>query len=98
MRRCASRMASRLGPAGRGVAEVFTGRLLNVVHYGTKCSGLGHAREKMRIVLVFATHDAKIAVTPFLILSAGIPAGGGETMNSRERRIDTRVNIRLPLR
>jgi hypothetical protein len=52
----------------------------------------------MRIVLVFATHDARIAVTPFLILSAGIPAGGEETMNSRERRIDTRVNIRMPLR
>src|SRR5258707_14494458 len=98
MRRCASRMAWRSGPDGKEVAGVFTGRPSNVVHYGTACPDLGHAVEKMRIFLAFPLHRARIAFTPSYFKTARISTSGEETMSSSERRIDPRVNVRVPLR
>jgi hypothetical protein len=60
----------------------------------------------MRIFLASVSHRARIGFTPFLIRKprafqpASGPAGPADRekkMTSRERRIDTRVNVRVPL-
>jgi hypothetical protein len=54
----------------------------------------------MRNSLALQLRGVKLSFTPFLISKprAHFPAGGEDTMNSRERRIDTRVNIKVPFR
>lgn len=84
-------------------------KLSGTAHYGTSRPGLGQASRRVRIFLVSGARHAKIDINPFLIqikeprasgpASGPAPAAGKEeTMNSSERRIDTRVNIRVPLR
>jgi PilZ domain len=54
-----------------------------------------------RILLAIPPRAARIDSSPSyfnLKSTARIPASGEETMSSNERRIDTRVNIRVPLR
>jgi PilZ domain len=77
---------------------MFTGRLLDVMHYGTACPVLDHALENRCIDLVFIMDSIKIAVTPSNQETARLPASGEETMSSHDRRYDPRVNVRMPLR
>ena len=71
---------------------------MRLVHYGTERFSLGLASERMCIVLVFPACGARIVFTPFLILSAHVPVPGEEIVTFSERRVDTRVKIRVPLR
>jgi PilZ domain-containing protein len=75
-------------------------KLLRKAHYGTTCPGVVHVPQNMRIFLASISRRARIGFTPFLLLKprAFKPASGEETMSSSERRIDTRVNVRVPLR
>ena len=75
-------------------------RLLEKSHYGTACLATDHVPRNTRDLLALYLRGAKIAITPLLLSKprAHIPAGGEATMNARERRIDTRVNIWMPFR
>jgi hypothetical protein len=68
---------------------------------------LEQAYQTMLIFLASGSHASKIELTPFLLYDrvALIPAcgsaasaGGEESMSSSERRLDTRVSVRVPLR
>jgi hypothetical protein len=73
-------------------------RLLEKLHYGTACPPTDHVPRNTRNSFALYLRGAKIAITPLLISKprARIPAGGEATKNSRERRIDTRVNMWAP--
>src|SRR5271170_5992494 len=73
-------------------------KLLIRKHYGTACVRSDHASQKARIALAFPSLESRMLVTPSYFKTARVPASGEETMSSRERRVDTRVNIRVPLR
>jgi hypothetical protein len=59
---------------------------------------LGHARENKCIFLAFPMRGARIGLTPSKPKTARLLASGEESMSPSERRIDMRVNVRVPLR
>jgi hypothetical protein len=47
-------------------------KLLDGLHYGTACPGMGHGSENVRISLAIDIRGVKIAITPSYFITARI--------------------------
>src|SRR6202140_507206 len=97
MRRCASCISWRLGPAKEEVVESLNEKTLRRGIMAQLVSSWTMPHKKFAIFL----HSLRSSLESNLPLSKLNPraaASGKEAMSSSERRVDTRVNVRVPLR
>jgi hypothetical protein len=68
------------------------------MHYGTACPVLVHPSKNKHIYLAVHLRGPRIDLTPSKLKTVRDSASGEESMSPNERRIDQRVNVRVPLR